>query len=196
MPREFGDSHATGRETTLSEQCVCVCVTCGRSHHGRLKRKRYSRKTIECTIWCMKRAILRRRLGIATSRCCLLLRCNCCSFECFIALELRAEELDFIIELLSGAVGLGTFRQVVRDRGKCPPLGTRLPVASILLLLMLVRVATFVRFEWRGFMTLGACSEGGRGAVLRPRELLILGSSSNGELLILGSSGRGATIDW
>ena len=115
----------------------------------------------------------------------MLLRCSCCSFECLSALELRAEKLDFIIELLAEAVGLGTFCQVVRDRGKCRPLGTRLPVASILLKLILIRVATFVGFEWRAFMTLRACSEGGRGAVLRPRELLIL-----------GSSGRGATIDW
>ena len=119
------------------------------------------------------------------------------------ALRLRAEELDFIIrllsgavivELLSGAVSRGACRQVVGDLGKSRLPGKR-PVASSLLELLLVRVATLVGVKRRTFVAIEASSRGCRGVVIRPRELLVLGSSGTGELLLLGSSGRGTTID-
>ena len=125
--RKFGDASATGGKAALGEQCVCVCVASDRGHHiraRRLRRERDRRNTVECLILCVKRAVSRRGLSIPANRCCLLQRCSCSSFECLRAFQLSAPELDFVVELLSGAVSRGTCRQVVRDRVKSRSLGT------------------------------------------------------------------------
>ena len=157
-----------------------MCVASGRGHHRRakrLRRKRYRRKTVESTVLCIKRAISSRGLCIATSRCCLLRPCSCCSLESLCALLLSAQELDFIVELLSGAVSRGTCRQVVVDRGKSRPLGSEFPVASSLSELLLIRVTTLVGFERRAFIAVESRSRNCHRVVLQLRELIFLGSS-------------------
>ena len=175
-----------------------MCVVSGRSHHRRakrLRRKRYRRKTVESTVLCIKRAISSRGLCIATSWCCLLQRCSCCSLESLCALQLSAQELDFIVELLSGAVSRGTCRQVFVDRGKSRPLGSEFPVASSLSELLRIQVTTLVGFERRAFMAVESRRGNCRRIVLRPRESMVLGSSEAREWLVLGSIGLGTTID-
>ena len=143
----------------------------------------------------IKRAISGRGLCIATSRCCLLRRCSCSSLESLCALQQSAQERDFVIEVLSGAVIRGTCRQVVIDRGKSRPLGSELPVASSLSALLQIQVTTLVGFERRAFMAVESRSRKCRRVVLRPRESMVLGSSEAREWLVLGSFGLGTTID-
>ena len=121
----------------------------------------------------------------------MLLRCSCSSLESLCALQLSAQERDFVIKLLSGVVSRWACCQVVGQNGKSRPLGTRLPIASISLELLLVRVATLVRFEWRAFTVIEMRSRGRRSVVFRPKELMILGSSAPRKLLVLRSSVRG-----
>ena len=143
----------------------------------------------------MKRAISSRGLRVATSRYCLLRRCSCCSLESLCSLQLSAQELDFIVELLSGAVSRGICRQVVVDRGKSRPLVSEFPVASSLSELLRIQVTTLVGFERRAFMAVESRSENCRRVVLRPRESMVLGSSEAREWLVLGSFGLGTTND-
>ena len=142
----------------------------------------------------MKRAISIRGLPVATSRCCLLRRCSCTSLESLCALQLSAQELDFVIEKLFGAVMRGTCRQVVINRGKSRPLGSEFSVASSLLEVLLIRVTTLVGFERKAFMAVQSRSRNCR-EILRLRKSIILKSSEAKEWLGLGSSGRGTTID-
>ena len=159
-----------------------------------MRGERDRKNTVECTLLSMKRAISSRGLHVATSRYCLLRRCSCCSLESLCALQLSAQELDLIIELLSGAVSRGTCRKVVIDRGKSRPLGSELPVASSLSELLRIQVTTLVGLEHRAFMALESPSRNCRRVVLRPRESMVLGSGEVREWLVLGSFGIGTTI--